>query len=97
MKDRAPVPLTVALTWAVPLANRQVDLRHTYLYGSDDGVTAYWEYHDGEGNGREIINDPVANARFTIDVVKQIGVDQSNGDVDSKWKAYINVAAINPS
>lgn len=47
VKDRSPSPMTLGLAWAVPLNNGQMDMRHTYRYQSGDGVTAYFEYHDG--------------------------------------------------
>lgn len=80
VKDRSPSPLTLGLAWAVPLGNEQMDVRHTYRYQSGDGVTAYYEYHDGQGNCREIINDPAANARFEIDLVKQVSLAEGSSD-----------------
>lgn len=75
VKDRSPTPLTVGLAWVVPVANGGFEVRHTYRYQSGDGVTAYFEYHDGWGASRQIVEDPYANARFEIDFVKQIIVE----------------------
>jgi mannosyl-oligosaccharide glucosidase len=95
VKDRSPSPLTLGLAWAVPLSNGQMDVRHTYRYQSLDGVTAYFEYHDGQGNMREIINDPAANARIEIDMVKQVTIsDVEAQDIESKWKALITIKPI---
>lgn len=64
------------MVWAVPdqmLMNLQV--RHTYKYQSNDGVVAYYEYHDGWSFSRQIIEDPFANTRIEIDFIKQIMLD----------------------
>jgi hypothetical protein len=53
-------------------------------------VTAYFEYHDGWGASRQIIEDPAANARFTIDFVKQV-TQGDDAKVESMWKALINI------
>jgi hypothetical protein len=53
-------------------------------------VTAYFEYHDGWGASRQIIEDPAANARFTIDFVKQV-TQSDDAKVESMWKALINI------
>jgi hypothetical protein len=47
-----------------------MDVRHTYRYQSGDGVTAYFEYHDGWSVSREIIEDPAANARIEVEYLK---------------------------
>jgi mannosyl-oligosaccharide glucosidase len=53
IKDRSPNPLTVGLVWAVPdPVHQTMVIRHTYKYSSGDGVTAYYEYHDGWGASR---------------------------------------------
>ena len=73
MKNRAPEPVTVGLVWAVPDPRTgSLMIRHTFKFQSGDGVTAYYEYHDGWSGSRQIINDPVANVRFEIDFVKQM-------------------------
>lgn len=51
---------------------RQIGVRHTYKFQSGEGVTAYYEYHDGWSSAREIIEDPQSNARFEIDFLKSV-------------------------
>jgi hypothetical protein len=46
-------------------------------YQSGDGVTAYFEYNDGWGSSRQIIEDPIANARFEIDFIKTVTDEKS--------------------
>ena len=70
VKDRSPNPWTVGLVWAVPNQQQGMDVRHTYRYQSGDGVTAYFEYHDGWSVSREIIEDPAANARIEVEYLK---------------------------
>ena len=79
IKNRAPSPLTVGMIWAVPGQHGGFAVRHTYQYQSGDGVTAYFEYHDGWGSCRQIVEDPAANARFEIDFVKSIYTEEEEG------------------
>lgn len=59
IKNRSPQPTTVGMAWAVPdVVRRTMDIRHTYKYQSNDGVSAYFEYHDGWSMFKEIIEDP---------------------------------------
>jgi hypothetical protein len=85
IKDRSVNPLTVGLLWAVPKDQQGLQIRHTMRYPSGDGVKAYYEYHDGWGSSRQIIEDPLANARFEIDFVKTVSVGKSS------WKAMIDI------
>ena len=71
-----------------------MDVRHNYEYGNNDGVSAYFEYHDGWSASRQIVEDPQANARFEIDFLKQ--VSEVNGVITSQWKALISVKPIRP-
>ena len=50
-------------------------------------MKAYYEYHDGWGASRQIIEDPLANARFEIDFVKSVTVSEGK----SAWKAIIDI------
>ena len=95
VKDRSSSPLTVAMLWAVPIPGQGFQLRHSLRYQAGDGVTAYFEYHDGWGASRQIIEDPAANARFTIDFVKQVTQEEGSSKVESMWKALVNVVPIN--
>jgi Glycosyl hydrolase family 63 N-terminal domain len=52
IKDRSPNPVTVGMLWAVPKGREGLQVRHTMRYQSGDGVTAYYEYHDGWGASR---------------------------------------------
>lgn len=70
-------------------------VRHTYKYQSNDEVTAYYEFHDGWSACREIIEDPIGNVRFEIDFLKQI--TENGNNIDSKWKALINMKPLDPS
>ena len=73
IKNRSPVPVTLGMLWAVPdQLRRGFDVRHTYKYQSGDGVNAYYEFHDGWGSSRQIIEDPFVNSRIEIDFVKQV-------------------------
>ena len=94
IKDRSANPLTVGLAWAAP-TERGLDLRHTYRYQSGDGVTAYFEYHDGWGANRQIVEDPSGNARYEIDFIKQVIVDDDTTTIESsQWKALITIKPI---
>lgn len=77
IKNRSPQPVTVGMVWAVPGQHGGFAVRHTYQYQSGDGVTAYFEYHDGWGSSRQIVEDPAANARFEIDFVKSVFQEDS--------------------
>lgn len=54
-------------------------------YPSEDGLNAYYECHDGWSFSRQIIEDPLANARFEIDFVKTLSEGKST------WKALIDI------
>lgn len=71
---------------------RGFDIRHTYKYQSGDGITAYYEYHDGWGSSRQIIEDPYSNSRIEVDFVKT--VKKEGKEVISEWKAMITIRAI---
>jgi mannosyl-oligosaccharide glucosidase len=95
IKNRSPKPLTLGLVWAVPGSQGQMNIRHTYRYQSGDGVTAYYEYHDGWGSSREIIEDPLANARFEIDFVKLVSYnDGEDKALKSQWKVLMTIKPI---
>lgn len=71
IKNRNPEPVTIGMAWIAPdEAKKNFNIRHTYRYQSGDGVTAYYEYHDGWGSSRQIIEDPYVNARMEIDFIK---------------------------
>lgn len=71
IKNRNANPINVGLVWVVP-ENGRFTVRHTYKYESGDGVTAYYELHDGWGTSKQIIEDPKGNVRFEVEFVKQI-------------------------
>jgi hypothetical protein len=50
---------------------------------SGDNVTAYYEYHDGWGSSRQIIEDPQVNARIEIDFLKQVIQEEDSEDIIS--------------
>ncbi len=58
-------------------------------------MTAYYEYHDGWGSSRQIIEDPYANARVEVDYVKVI--KKEGKTVISEWKAMVTIKAIDES
>jgi hypothetical protein len=48
IKNREAFPINIGLAWAVPDPRKNaMSVRHTYKYESGDGVTAYYEFHDG--------------------------------------------------
>lgn len=97
IKNRSPHPVTVGMVWAVPdEARRGFALRHTYRYQSGDGVTAYFEFHDGWSASRQVVEDPSANARVTVDFAKLLA-QAEDGDISSQWKAVVTVKAIDPA
>lgn len=107
IKDRVEQPLTVGLVWAVPNPtnpNGGMDIRHTYRYQSGDGVTAHFEYHDGH-SCRQIIEDPLANARFVIDFIKELNVHFKGSTnygyteelARNQWKTIVNVTTLDPT
>jgi hypothetical protein len=72
-------------------------VRHTYMYQSGDGIIAHYEFHDGWGSSKQIVNDPMSNTRYEIEWVKQVTQDDDDNSklIDSKWKALITMTAIN--
>ena len=48
IKNREQFPINLGLAWVVPdKRTMSFNVRHTYKYESGDGVTAYYEFHDG--------------------------------------------------
>ena len=96
IKNRNPIPFTVGMIWAAPDPARpgQLTFRHTYKYEAGDGVTAYYEYHDGWSCSRQIINDPQINLRLEIDFLKQVTQDDDTKKIKSAWKVMVNVRPI---
>lgn len=57
-------------------------------------MVAHYEFHDGWGASRQIVEDPRANAKITIEFVKQVLADDNDKIESSAWKVLIAIDPI---